>query len=71
MAGIDRVIVIMARRKLLYESLFSMIILKHTYNYVPTYFKFNVTFKVRYAYAALTVFFSFYYRIRLFWSKTG
>ena len=43
----------------------------YTYNYVPTYFKFNVTFKVRYAYAALTVFVSFYYRIRLCWSKTG
>ena len=43
----------------------------YTSNYVPTYFKFNVTFKVRYAYAALTVFFSSYYRIWLLWSKTG
>ena len=41
----------------------------YTYNYVPTYFKFNVTIKVRYAYAALTVFFSLYYRIRLFWKN--
>jgi hypothetical protein len=30
---------------------------------------FYVTIKVRYAYAALTVFFSFYYRIRLFWKN--
>ena len=41
----------------------------YTYNYVPTYFKFNVTIKVRYAYVALTVFFFYYYRIRLFWKN--
>ena len=76
MAGIDRVIIIMARKETILQITIFLAIFHdnfetYTYNYVPTYFKFNVTFKVRYAYAALTVFFSFYYRIRLFWSKTG
>jgi hypothetical protein len=41
MAGIDRVLILMARRKL-----FSMISLKHTH-VVVTYFECNVTFKIK------------------------